>query len=155
MVFGAPDIEVKKLKDGELQVELGGLDVYDPTAQEVRNSSTDDVACWFIDTAHKEQAKPPAPHEKLQTPSTRSRTHPAQTPSEPAAFVAGRKKFVCPDSPGATAQIPNGFHRLIGLRLLPIGFRHDPGDGASVPGDDESLAPFDIIEQSGKMSFRL
>ena len=52
MVFGEPDLEVKKLADGQVQVELRGLDVYDPTTQQVRSDSTDDVACWFIDTAY-------------------------------------------------------------------------------------------------------
>ncbi len=33
-------------------MELKGLDVYDPTTGEIRNSSTDDIACWFIDTAY-------------------------------------------------------------------------------------------------------
>jgi adenine-specific DNA-methyltransferase len=37
---------------GQLQVEVRGLDVYDPTTGEIRNSSTDDIACWFIDTAY-------------------------------------------------------------------------------------------------------
>ena len=52
MVFGEPDIEVRTLEDGRLQVELRGLDVYDPTTQELRNSSTDEVACWFVDTSY-------------------------------------------------------------------------------------------------------
>ncbi len=26
------------------------MDVYDPTTGQIRNSSTDDIACWFIDT---------------------------------------------------------------------------------------------------------
>ena len=30
--------------------EIRGLDVYDPTTGAIRNSSTDDIACWFIDT---------------------------------------------------------------------------------------------------------
>jgi len=50
MVFGEPDLEVKKGKDGKLTVEIRGLDVYDPTTGEIRSSSTDDIACWFIDT---------------------------------------------------------------------------------------------------------
>lgn len=52
MVFGEPDIDVTKQKDGNLAVEIHGLDVYDPTTGEIRNSSTDDIACWFIDTAY-------------------------------------------------------------------------------------------------------
>jgi adenine-specific DNA-methyltransferase len=47
-----PDLEVKTLPDSQLQVELRGVDVYDPTTQEIRNNSTDEVACWFIDTSY-------------------------------------------------------------------------------------------------------
>ena len=50
MVFGEPDMEVKTAKDGTVTVEVRGLDVYDPTTGEIRSSSTDDIACWFIDT---------------------------------------------------------------------------------------------------------
>jgi adenine-specific DNA-methyltransferase len=73
MVFGEPDVEVRKvgqafqpdvagatsIKAGKksqpgkadlLVVEIKGLDVYDPTTGAIRNSSTDDIACWFIDT---------------------------------------------------------------------------------------------------------
>ena len=49
MVFGEPDVDVN-LKDGQVVVEIKGLDVYDPTTGQIRNSSTDDIACWFIDT---------------------------------------------------------------------------------------------------------
>jgi adenine-specific DNA-methyltransferase len=31
-------------------VEVRGVDVYDPTTGEVRSHSTDDIACWFIDS---------------------------------------------------------------------------------------------------------
>jgi adenine-specific DNA-methyltransferase len=51
MVFGEPDLDIKK-KDGTLTVHLKGLDVYDPTTGEVRSNSTDDIACWFIDTKY-------------------------------------------------------------------------------------------------------
>lgn len=50
MVFGEPDLKVKKEKGGKLTVEIKGVDVYDPTTGEIRSSSTDDIACWFIDT---------------------------------------------------------------------------------------------------------
>jgi adenine-specific DNA-methyltransferase len=50
MVFGEPDLKIHKEKDGRLTVEIKGLDVYDPTTGEIRSSSTDDIACWFIDT---------------------------------------------------------------------------------------------------------
>jgi len=50
MVFGEPDVDIKKGKDGKLTVEIKGVDVYDPTTGQIRSSSTDDIACWFIDT---------------------------------------------------------------------------------------------------------
>jgi adenine-specific DNA-methyltransferase len=36
--------------DGQATVEILGVDVYDPTTGEVRPSSMDDIACWFVDT---------------------------------------------------------------------------------------------------------
>jgi adenine-specific DNA-methyltransferase len=51
MVFGEPDIDIHPVGgEGMLRVELHGLDIYDPTTGAVRSSSTDDVACWFVDT---------------------------------------------------------------------------------------------------------
>ena len=50
MVFGEPDVEIKKQKGGTFIAEIKGVDVYDPTTGEIRSSSTDDIACWFIDT---------------------------------------------------------------------------------------------------------
>jgi len=51
MVFGEPDVEIAPAdKDGNLVVHLNGVDVYDPTTGQIRNSSTDDIACWFIDS---------------------------------------------------------------------------------------------------------
>ena len=50
MVFGEPDVDIKKQKDGQIVVEIKGVDVYDPTTGQIRNASTDDIACWFIDT---------------------------------------------------------------------------------------------------------
>jgi adenine-specific DNA-methyltransferase len=38
-------------------VEIKGLDVYDPTTGEIRNSKgLDDIACWFIDTDYDEDS---------------------------------------------------------------------------------------------------
>ncbi|PIZ20869.1 MAG: site-specific DNA-methyltransferase, partial [Deltaproteobacteria bacterium CG_4_10_14_0_8_um_filter_43_12] len=50
MVFGEPDVEISEQKDGTLIVEIKGVDVYDPTTGEIRSDSTNDIACWFIDT---------------------------------------------------------------------------------------------------------
>jgi adenine-specific DNA-methyltransferase len=52
MVFGEPDVEVKEQPDGKLTVSIKGVDIYDPTTGEIRSSSTDDIACWFIDTEY-------------------------------------------------------------------------------------------------------
>src|SRR5450759_4370717 len=51
-----PDLELRTLPGGKLQVELRGLDVYDPTTGEIRSSSTDDIACWFIDSDYNEES---------------------------------------------------------------------------------------------------
>ena len=50
MVFGEPDVDIETQPDGKVVVEVKGVDVYDPTTGLVRSSSTDDIACWFIDT---------------------------------------------------------------------------------------------------------
>jgi adenine-specific DNA-methyltransferase len=49
MVFGEPDIAIDE-QNGKLTVTLKGLDIYDPTTGEIRSNSTNDIACWFIDT---------------------------------------------------------------------------------------------------------
>lgn len=56
MVFGEPDIEITKDQNNKLTVEIKGLDVYDPTTGQIRSHSTDDIACWFIDTDYNEEA---------------------------------------------------------------------------------------------------
>ncbi|WP_041237814.1 hypothetical protein [Gloeothece citriformis] len=37
-------------------VELNGLDIYDPMIREIRSSSVDDIACWFIDTNYNSES---------------------------------------------------------------------------------------------------
>jgi adenine-specific DNA-methyltransferase len=54
MVFGEPDLDIKREND-EVTIHLKGLDVYDPTTGEIRSNSTDDIACWFIDTDYNEE----------------------------------------------------------------------------------------------------
>ncbi len=81
--------------------------------------------------------------------------HPARTASGLAAFVACRKKFIDPDAAGAASQASNRLHRFIDLRLLPVDFRHDSGNGPTVPSNYQSLPQLGFVEQSGKMNFRL
>jgi len=50
MVFGEPDVEISTREDGQVEIEVKGVDVYDPTTGQIRSASTDDIACWFIDT---------------------------------------------------------------------------------------------------------
>lgn len=75
MIFGEPDIRQETDADGRIVVELLGVDIYDPTTGEVRSSSPDDIACWFIDTDYDEESffvrhayftGAEAPYEKLK-----------------------------------------------------------------------------------------
>jgi len=56
MVFGEPDVDIEKQKDGKIVMKIKGVDVYDPTTGQIRNSSTGDIACWFIDTDYNEES---------------------------------------------------------------------------------------------------
>ena len=60
MVFGEPDVKITTADaDGYLTVEVRGVDVNDPTTGQIRNSSTDDIACWFVDTDYNGESCPP------------------------------------------------------------------------------------------------
>ena len=50
MVFGEPDVEITTQQNGQIIVEIKGVDVYDPTTGQIRSASTHDIAWWFIDT---------------------------------------------------------------------------------------------------------
>ena len=74
MIFGEPDVEIISV-DERVTVEVKGVDVYDPPTGQVRSDSTDDIACWFIDTAYNEESffvrhayftGATAPYEKLK-----------------------------------------------------------------------------------------
>ena len=56
VVFGEPDIEWTFLDDGQIEVEVLGVDVFDPKTGEVRASGKDDIAAWFIDTDYDEES---------------------------------------------------------------------------------------------------
>ncbi len=49
-VCGLPEIELRKTGDGRCEVELLGLDVFDPVTMEVAHRGGDDVPAWFLDT---------------------------------------------------------------------------------------------------------
>lgn len=48
-VFGEPDLELSRVEE-QWQIEVRGVDVYDPTSGEVRSNSTKEIALWMIDT---------------------------------------------------------------------------------------------------------
>ncbi len=50
-VFGEPDVTLVK-GDGGYTLTVNGVDVFDPATGEVRSGGTDDIACWFVDTAY-------------------------------------------------------------------------------------------------------
>ncbi|MDA8031379.1 MAG: hypothetical protein MPK62_09710, partial [Alphaproteobacteria bacterium] len=56
VVFGEPDIELRELAGDMLEVEIKGVDIFDPTTGEVKASGPGDIACWFIDTDYNEEA---------------------------------------------------------------------------------------------------
>ena len=56
VVFGEPDIQWKFDDDGNIVVEVLGVDVFDPKTGEVRASGKDDIAAWFIDTDYDEES---------------------------------------------------------------------------------------------------
>ena len=56
VIFGEPDIDVQGVDDGQIQVEIKGVDVFDPGSGEVRSDDTDGIACWFIDTDYNEES---------------------------------------------------------------------------------------------------
>ncbi|WP_447975487.1 hypothetical protein [Nitrospira sp. Kam-Ns4a] len=59
-VCGLPEVEVKRLKEkGKsgaplYQVQLLGLDVFDPVTMEVAHRRGDDVPAWFLDTDYND-----------------------------------------------------------------------------------------------------
>jgi adenine-specific DNA-methyltransferase len=58
VVFGEPDIRVTYPSDGMVQVEIKGVDIFDPTTGEVKSSDnpSDDIVCWFIDDDYDEES---------------------------------------------------------------------------------------------------
>jgi adenine-specific DNA-methyltransferase len=48
-VFGEPDLELRSV-GSEWEIEVKGVDVYDPTSGDVRSNSTKEIALWMVDT---------------------------------------------------------------------------------------------------------
>ena len=61
VIFGEPDIDIESVAgdDGQgdwMQVKINGVDVFDPSAGEVRSDGPDGIACWFVDTDYNEES---------------------------------------------------------------------------------------------------
>ena len=58
VVFGEPDLELRPAGDGKWEVEIKGVDIFDPTTGEIRSSQdpAQDIACWLVDTDHDEES---------------------------------------------------------------------------------------------------
>lgn len=56
VIFGEPDIKIHEAGNGQVQVQIRGVDVFHPQSGEVRSSDPDDIACWFIDTDYNEES---------------------------------------------------------------------------------------------------
>ncbi|EPD85155.1 hypothetical protein HMPREF1529_01770 [Microbacterium sp. oral taxon 186 str. F0373] len=48
-VFGEPDLDLREA-GAQWEIEVRGIDVYDPTSGEVRSNSIKEIALWMIDT---------------------------------------------------------------------------------------------------------
>jgi adenine-specific DNA-methyltransferase len=48
-VFGEPDVAVRAIGD-QWEVEVKGVDIYDPTSGDVRSNSTKEIALWMVDS---------------------------------------------------------------------------------------------------------
>ncbi len=56
VIFGEPDIDVLDCADGQIQVQVKGVDVFHPNTGEVRSDGPEGIACWFVDTDYNEES---------------------------------------------------------------------------------------------------
>ncbi|KQP44970.1 site-specific DNA-methyltransferase [Methylobacterium sp. Leaf106] len=56
VVFGEPDIEIRRLDGDRIEVEVKGIDVFDPNTGDVRSDDTSGIAAWFVDTDYNEES---------------------------------------------------------------------------------------------------
>ncbi len=56
VIFGEPDIENTDVADGQIQVQIKGVDVFKPQTGEVESGEPDGIALWFIDTDYNEES---------------------------------------------------------------------------------------------------
>jgi adenine-specific DNA-methyltransferase len=56
VIFGEPDIQLHTDPDGQIRVQIRGVDVFHPATGEVRSDGAAGIACWFIDTDYNNES---------------------------------------------------------------------------------------------------
>jgi adenine-specific DNA-methyltransferase len=58
VVFGEPDVDFRRRNDGTYEVEILGVDIFNPNSGEQKSSGKveEDVACWFIDDDYNDSS---------------------------------------------------------------------------------------------------
>lgn len=56
VIFGEPDIEILPETDGNIRVQVRGVDVFKPNEGKVVSSGTEGIACWFVDTDYNAES---------------------------------------------------------------------------------------------------
>jgi adenine-specific DNA-methyltransferase len=56
VIFGEPDIDIERLKDGMIRVKIKGIDVFKPQTGEIESGGPDTIALWMIDTDYNEES---------------------------------------------------------------------------------------------------
>jgi adenine-specific DNA-methyltransferase len=55
-LMGQPDVEKRKLKDGQYQIEVHGFDYFDPAKGELVSGGKGKIAAWMLDTDYDERS---------------------------------------------------------------------------------------------------
>ena len=55
VIFGEPDIEIRHLDGDMIEVQIKGVDVFDPNTGQIRSNDVKDIAAWFVDTDYDEE----------------------------------------------------------------------------------------------------
>lgn len=135
-VFGEPDIAIAPSGDGELTLEIRGLDVFDPTTGVVRSHSTDDIATWFIDTNYNGESffvrhayflGGDDPYEKLR----RALRADINEEAWRSLYATKSRPFRMPDTGKIAVKVINHYGDEV-LKVYPIDYgRRRPLDGGS------------------------
>ena len=56
VIFGEPDIKLHYADNGEIRVEIKGVDVFHPNTGDIRSDGPEGIACWFIDTNYNQES---------------------------------------------------------------------------------------------------